>query len=485
MLVDSYKVGILDVVNTSLESKGYSVPVYATKGELTCQFNNEMVDYLVDGWRTNEPKYADKYISFPPRFALGCRANVESDRRLKIAKWNDYKDAIMEMKPRMTSIGRELAFMWVEEVYENMTYDPRHVEQYVMNHKGSKFTKGVTWLDQWKDDKMMELFNFTREFVDMWYEDFFLSGDWCLSASTINYGSRARSPDLIFTSYQEFLLERTRQIGFREGPSSVNAFVNHETQIKIMRTIFDVFEKRLNCKIYSPKTEGGWVYHALRDAYLAGKQLKNYDVAGMEIITPSIINGSIGNFILGIGAVIGYMGDIPELLSGVGPTSDWDMLAHLILLEDLLVKPPEFIVILGDDCTMVGGEIRSSPLYERQPRDEYIHRTLGLTTTDEMHPVGLNITVDTAEKRMTLNTPATIFSKGEYRSIEVATTKGMQSKWYDNKMEESERWKIIDYFLGKMQGRPNYEVIKNIKPQEHVYSPREQIERAIGLTATT
>lgn len=484
MLVDSYCVGISKTSNITADSKGTKYPAIATTGELYVNINAEMRDWVVDAWKSREPEYADGYISFPPRFAIACQSNVDADRFLKIVKWTAFSNEIAKMR-YIGDIGRNLAYYWVSTMYDSMKYDKKHVYGYVMDHKGSKCSKGMTWLDQWKIDECYSLYLFTMEFMREWKEHFFDTGDWCISASTINYGSRARSPTVSFSAFSTFVLERTRQIGFREGPSTVNAFVSHDVKVNLMRYIFDTFESILGCKIYSPKTEGGWVYWVLREAYLKGKVLTNYDVSGMELITPSIINGKIGGFIYGVGAVIGYMGPIPELLSGVGPTSDWDMIAHLILLSQLIIKPPEFIVILGDDCTLVGGELKDSNLYERQPRDESIHRTLGLTTTESMHPVGLNITVDTADKRETLVTRKVKYINGSRQVIEEYTLSGMKSKWYDNKMEDADRWKICDYFTGTMQGKQNHEVIKFIKPEENVYSPREMIERAIGIHATT
>jgi hypothetical protein len=270
-----------------------------------------------------------------------------------------------------------------------------------------------------------------------------------------------------FRSFFNWEAERCRQIGYVTGISSLNAFVPHKVKVDVLRHIFDEYENILDTRIICPKTEGGSIYTDLRDHKLDGYELVHYDVSGMELITPSVIHKRIGNFNFGIGAVVGYMGGIPELLSGVSPTSDYDMIAHLELLRSFLKEnrlKPVFIVILGDDCTLVlekAAKIQEHPLYERQKSDDRMSRTLGLTTGEWMHPVGLNITIDRADKRISL--------------------KDNWDKPIHNKMTMQEREDIAEFFTGSIREKPIHEIIQESGPISGVYSPKEMVLRWFDL----
>ena len=479
-IIDSYKINLLPPKMQEITSKQYTVKnFYVAPGEIYVNYNSEMVSYLNKVWRDKEPTYADIYYKWPKRFGICSRATVDNDRKLKMLKWVDYQS---ELKSLFTMDGKvslpfELAEFWVRETLSAMSWGD-HVEQYVNDHATSHPCPGFTWRELW-DKKMMRRFQiFTTEVMKVWNDNF--DNDlynWSLSNLTRRYGNRQRSPELgPLSSFMTYTLERSRQIGYNPGPSSCNAFVPHDKQIKIMEKVFKTYEDIIHCKIYCPKIHGGRIYQLLRDAYLEGKTLMNYDVAGMEIITPSIIANSTNKFPFGLGMVIGWLSDVPELLSGVAPTSDYDMIAHLELLSKLIVKTPEFIVILGDDCTLVNGEVKNNSLYERQLADERIHRTLGLTCTELIHPVGLNITVDTAKKRM-----AVVKKRG---INELPISLG-ESKWYENKRPLVDRWRDVEYFTGYIDQVPVSDIIGKIPPQAAAYSPREMIEIYLDLSATT
>jgi hypothetical protein len=460
-MVDKYQVKIHDVKYQELTSKGYKVYGYVTIGELNLRINKELHDHVVYGWKKQSPKLWKDYTYWPPRCSIVERSVVENDVGLKLLKWVDYREALMKLRFKGCL---DIAYAWVDNVKQNLS-EGDHVKKYVSDHAESHPTPGYTWNQLLKAGLMRKLFNFTSQVVDEWERNFYEPGDWCIDSESFNIGMRARSPDdLTFNYYMPFKLERGRQIGYCPGPSSANAFVPHDRSISFMRKLFDEYESKLGFKIYCPKIDGGRVYTLIRDAFLEGKKIMHYDVSGMELITPSIINGDVRAFPKGIGMTIGRRGNMPELLSGVAPTSDFDMMAHLELISRLMLKRPLFIVILGDDATWVEGSVLSSPLYERQIQDDRTMRTLGLTCNEYMHPIGRNVTIDTANKRINLE-------KSE-RDIE-------------NKMDFSDRMDIADYFLGNVRGVPLHEIIGKVKPEEGKYSPREMIESAVQISATT
>lgn len=456
-MVDKYKITIKRTAYETIESKGHAVRGYVTYGEVLLKINKRLHDYVVNTWKANEPERAKDYIYYQPRLALVERSVVENDVGLKLLKWQKYREEIVKL--RFPGV-KDLAHEWVYKSRINMSYGD-HVKEYVSKHQESHPVQGYTWNQLLKAGLMKRLYDFTQAVVAEWDNNFNEEGDWCLNSNSFNIGMRARSPDKIEFNYHiPFRLDRGRQIGYNPGPSSINAFVPHHEQLKVMRSIFDEYAEQIGCRIISPKTEGGLIYTEIRDRFLEGKEIMHYDVAGMELITPSIINGDVRNFPKGLGMVIGRRGDCPELLSGVGPTSDYDMIAHLELLKKLIKKTPELIVILGDDGTIVGGELYNSVLYERQDKDDKMVRTLGLTCSKYMHPVGRNITVDTADKRINMEKDELIVK---------------------NQLTIEERTDIAEYFTGSIRGRYLSDLIGKIKPQSGIYSPREMVEFGLGI----
>jgi hypothetical protein len=241
------------------------------------------------------------------------------------------------------------------------------------------------------------------------------------------------------------------------GPSTGGPFFPHDYQIATMKHIFKYYAGILGCKIISPKTEGGSVYTEIRDHILDGYRVQNYDVSGMELISPSIVNGRVGRLHYGIGTFSLYLGPIPELLSGVLPTSDIDMIAHLELLTRLLYGDVVLIVILGDDATIVfrTGGVKKTKLYDEQISDERIHRTLGLTCTKYMHPVGCNITIDNADSIMAC----------------------VPGSWNNNQLTLEERQAIAELFTGFINGVPVPEVLRKSESQRGWYSPKELLAK--------
>jgi hypothetical protein len=458
-LVDRYKINYITQIMGESSSKGINFPSVLTQGYLFTDINQELYSKLRLGWKENEPKFYRQYIQWPVRFAFTCKSSRENDRRLKILKWSKFYDELVKLfSYEFQSEALDFAHDWVNVIKVNFKYDD-WTKRYVSEHEEAHPVKGISWGQLLKYDKMNILSSYTKDFVGWWYDNFKDSGDWSLSQSTVNFGIRARSPDIRFMSYQSFILDRGRQIGFVPGPSTVNAFCRHDYSVKFMRKVFDYYEDKWGTRIISPKTEGGKAYTILRNEYLNGEILTNYDVAGMELITPSIIAGDLKQLPPGIGCCTSYLSNIPELLSGVGPTSDWDIIAHLKLLDKLIIKAPKISCFLGDDGTHVGGKIRNSILYERQEKDEAIHRTLGLTTTQYMHPVGLNITIDNAK-----------------HSFQV-----IQDHWIRNKLTFEERESIMNLFLGNVNGTPLYELIEKVEPQPFAYSPKQLLQYGLNI----
>ena len=458
-LVDRYKINNISQKLIKQEIKGYIIDSVITYGNLLIDTNWKLYDKVRLGWKQNEPEYYEKYMAWPRRFSFTCKSARENDRRLKIKKWPAYHDELVRIygydwKTPSLNFARE----WVSVAKSNLKYDD-WTKQYVNAHQESHPVRKVSWGQLLKWEKMPILFNFTKDFVDWWDSHFDDPGDWSLSQTTINYGIRARSPTVDFKAYQDFELDRARQIGFNPGPSTVNAFCRHEYQVKQMRKVLDYYEDKWGSKIISPKTEGGKAYLILQEEFLNGEVLMNYDVAGMELITPTVIAGSVKTLPPGIGCCVSYLQDIPEFLSGVGNTGDWTVIAHLDYLDKLIIVPPKVVCILGDDGTHVGGKIKSSILYEPQPRDQEIHRTLGLTTTKYMHPVGRNITIDNAKQ-----------------SIQV-----VQDQWVKNKLTFEQRDSIADLFLGNVNGVPLQELIGKVSSQPFAYSPKELLQQGLQI----
>lgn len=470
-LIDAYQVIYDGYEYGEYESKGYKYAGYSPKGRLIARINEEILALQVEGWKENEP---DKIGLFKDahRFALSSDAAIENDRDLKIDKWQtNYATVLSSIFSdpafkAIQSIGYGCAEYWAEQYASSMYYGD-HTYGYVKTHGTSHPAPRITWNQVLKYQEMGNLYSFTKDIAIDWKDNFRDTGDWSLDQRTVNFGNRTRSPDIdMFISYVIWLLTRNRQIGFATGISSLNAFVDHNTKVKVLRHIFDIFEDLIDCKIYCPKTEGGWIYSELRRSYLDKMNLVHYDVAGMELITPSLIQGRLGQLDYGIGITVGYLKMIPELLSGVSCTSDWDMIAHLILLAYLLIgkKKPEYIVILGDDCTLVyDGEPPEidSVLYGRQIRDDKLVRTLGLTTCEFMHPVGLNYTIDRADKRINL--------------------RDNWGKWINNAMGLPERVAIAQFFTGFINEVPVHEILEKAPMYDFVYSPKEMVLIQLGL----
>jgi hypothetical protein len=443
----------------------YSFKGYFPDGTANVYINNELEDYQVGLWKKREPNKVHDYMYFETRFILTSRASVEADRLLKLAKWAVYEDALARLLPHVSSLPYECAQYWVEEAFNHMSFGD-HTYEFVKTHPNSKPCPNGTWTQVQEWGKLGILYNFTHEFTESWVENFREQGKWCLDWATINVGNRGRSPGVPFINWLKWLLLRCRQIGYVTGPSSLNAFIEHEVKVAILKNIFKRFEEVIGCPILCPKIHGGSIYTKLRESYLDGKILAHYDVNGMEMITPSILQGRMNNFDRGIGTVIGYMGTIPELLSGVSPTSDWDMIAHLELFRILMEKSPIrplYVVILGDDMTVVWDDDWKivSPLYDRQHLDDRLVRTLGLVTAEWMHPVGRHITIDRADKRLNLE--------------------HWWDRWIENRHDYQYRHDIAEFFAGSIREKPIHEILAKAPPIPNVYSPKEMVLHQVGL----
>lgn len=457
-LVDKFMISNMRDEFSEIESKGYTVKGVVSKFELTAKINWGLHKDVTSQWKKLQPKDSNNYIKWDVRYAITSKAARENDRKLKVEKWTAFRNELVSLfGNKWQTEATNHAHNWVKNARANLKYDD-WTHTYVKAHQESHPVRGMSWGQLLLYKEMNKFFRFTKEFVSWWDDEFLTPGDWSLSQETTNYGIRARSPDdMKFRVYQEPTLTRARQIGFCPGVSSVNAFVRHNKSLSYMRKVFNEYESILGCRIISPKTEGGIIYTILRDEFLNGSSLNNYDVSGMELITPSLLNGQIGKMNAGLGAVVGYMQDIPELLSGVAPTSDWDMIAHLELLTKIIKKTPTIIVILGDDGTIVNGSVDNTILYERQYKDERIHRTLGLVTTELLHPVGLNITIDSATQQQVVT----------------------EGKWVHNRLTPKERSAVAELFTGFVNDVPLHELIGKLEPEPFAYSPKELLQ--IGL----
>jgi hypothetical protein len=173
--------------------------------------------------------------------------------------------------------------------------------------------------------------------------------------------------------------------------------------VEVMREIFDLFEECTGIYVFSPKTEGGEAYVTINDCYYRGLKWWMYDVSGMEGITPYILAYGLGGFpaTLGLWHVV-HPNLARELLSGVSPTSDFDMIAHLGGVVGCARYPegtPQRLQILGDDGS--SDKPIHHPVYGLQAHDTRIHRSLGMchrkskTSREmDMFSVGANITID-------------------------------------------------------------------------------------------
>lgn len=458
-IVNRYKIDGLTRDFQTISSKSYSVEGYVTKGNILSDINHDLLKYVVDAWKKNEPEVWQNYVNWDVRFAIASQSARENDRKLKILKWVDYEKELHRLLgTNWSTKAYQTSHDWVTNARKHLAYDD-WTKRYVKEHETSHPTRGYSWGQILQYGYMERLYDFTREWVEWWDDNFEKKGDWCMSQTALNIGLRGRSPEVHLTGYQQFELDRARSITFMPGPSSVNAFYNHEASVKFMRKVFDEYESILGCRIISPKTEGGKAYTILRDYYMDGKALINYDVSGMELITPSLIQGRTHSFDAGVGAAISYLGPAPELASGVSPTSDWDIFAHLELIKLLMIKAPLLICILGDDNTSVGGLYKNSILYEKQIKDQAIHRTLGLTTTKYMHPVGLNITIDNAKKSIRL----------------------IEGHWVKQHLNLDERKMVAELFTGFVNEKPLHELIGKISSQPFVYSPKDLLRSGLGI----
>ena len=463
-LVNWYVIESADPIYQTFESKGYTLVGYSSHIKVTIDLNWSMLKYVRSAWQKNEAYKYKAMISGEAKFAIGCRAFTYNDDRLKLLKWKKYRDELILLFQNnpYKDLGLAMAYKWVKMVKDEFIVGD-HTRKYINEHQESHPAKGFTW-GQIRKYGLIPLFmRFTKDVVDEWEESFFSPGNWCLSPTTVRRGFRSRSPGAMITIMMLFILWRSRKIGYNPGPSSCLAGIEHKSQVKFVRWMLDIFQTLLGCTIYSPKTEGGKIYSIISDAIQDGEEVIHYDVNGMEIITPSLIMGSIDEFVFGIGMCVSYTDVIPELLSGVGPTSDYTMIAHLILLLLIIVKPPRIIIILGDDATFIGKhEIKSSVLYAQQFEDDRAERTLGLTCGKEVHPVYENVTVDSAPKAF---------------DVELGTV-------VKNKMPIEDRWHIAELFTGYVNGQPLREILEKMKPESGVYSPKEMISKHLGWDIT-
>lgn len=451
-LVDQYFIRTHFVVSTNLDKM--NIPhIMARPVELVIKYNFDLIKKLFQGWEGYEYPY-DAYVNHSHRCSVIDKGAVANEQQVKMKRWINFKPAV----DRLNTVTKVPALDMFKDYLDSITCTyGDHTVKYVSSHGSAHPVRNYSWNQLLRDKKLRRLHKFSQQTLKLWRDNYYLDGDWAMHPGVIGRGARSRTPagtELAWNIY--LLLKRMRRVGFVPGPSSLGAFDPHEAQVKRLRKIFDYFEQRWGTRIISPKTEGGSVYIELQEHILDGKELRNYDVRGMELITPSIIAKSTTSRPFGVGMITFKNGTIFELISGVFPTSDVTMLAHLVLLDYIMKKVPILIVILGDDVTIVGGKLALSLLYERVIKDERIHRTLGLSIGKKIHPAGSHIMIDRADKR--INIPA-------------------DNKWHlvKQKLPFEERSQICDLFLGIVMGRDFAEVLNKFPSMGGFYSPKEWI----------
>lgn len=426
------------------------------------QYNVPMYKNLYRYWR-DDPRcvYNIKDYLNQTRLAIGTMSCVYNDDFIKMDKWRRFAPELKKVLTHTKSKFTSLAYDHFKDM--TLSYGP-HTYNYVSTHGRSHPIPGSSWEQILAQGLMPRLYDFTKESFKIVKDNWWTEGNFAHNPKHLGMGSRARTPSDLLLAYQIYCyLVRSRRVGFVPGMSSFGAFNPHQNQVDRLQAVFDFFEQRWGCKIVSPKTIGGQVYTMIQDAMKEGKEIKHFDVAGMELITIPLISGFIKKRTFGLGAMTFQNLDWIELLSGVFPTTDWNIIAQLILLDYLIIESPELIVILGDDGTIIGGKLRKCILYERQPADDAINRTLGLSiSTKLIHPTGLNITIDSAAKRI---------------DVERNRTKVIR-----NKMPMPERQIVLNLFKGYVNDIPFSDILRKSPSMDGFYSPKNYAI-ALGLKA--
>lgn len=460
-LVDKYFIRTHPVISTTLIKLGVA-HIMARPVELIVKFNFELIRKLFQGWEGHEYSY-DALVNHSHRCAIVDKGSLANEQKVKMIKWEKFKPAV----DRLNTITKIPALDMFKDYVDSITCTyGEHTKKYVNEHGVAHPVRNESWNQLLREGRLPILHSFSKDTLSLLKENYYLEGDWAMHPGVIGKGARPRTPSATELAWNVYLLiKRMRRVGFVPGPSSLGAFDPHEAQVKRLRKIFDYFEQKWGTRIISPKTEGGSVYIELRSHILNGENVQNYDVRGMELITPSIIAKSTKSRPFGVGIFTFKNGTIYELLSGVFPTSDLDMLAHLVLLDYIMIKVPKLLVILGDDITIVGGKLALNLLYERVYKDERIHRTLGLSIGKKIHPAGTHFMIDRADKRINITA---------------------DGKWHEvkQKLPFEEREQICDLFLGTVMGRDFVEVLQKFPAMGGFYSPKEWvIHHAINQAA--
>lgn len=456
-LVDEF--AIRPTTPTTVDFPEYKLNnIYGRPVEVRVKWNMDLFRDLIVGW-TKHPDYALNLLTdYQMRLIAVDRGSVHNDNLVKYFKWQRIRQEVHSLNNGSRIDGLSIAREYVNSIRCNRG---DWTDKYLSTHSEAHPAPGIAWGELYKLNLLDPLYKFSSQFLKIWQERFDEPGEWAADPRFIGSGARGRTPsNMSLRAYYNFILARSRRVSFQPGPSSLGAFDTHHDQVQRLQKLFDFFEQRWGTKIYCPKIHGGSVYLRIQESILSGQKVEQYDVSGMELITPSIISGSLNTRPLGIGTVTFRNGMIPELMSGVFVTSDFDMLAHLMVLDQLMIKAPKYIVILGDDGVIVDGVLAKSLVYERQLRDEAIHRVLGLSIGKLIHPVGLNITVDTADKRINVPTH-TSFSKGDGWTI------------VKNQLDLDARIGVKDLFLGRIGDQDYGAVLKKHPDMGGYYSPTE------------
>lgn len=183
-LVDRYMITDVRQQAGSSTSKGLTFNGIMTDADVFIDINWDLYRRLMKGWKQNEPEYYDDYVKWPIRFSFTCKSARENDRKLKIQKWPAYHAELVKLFGyEWKSKTLEYALGWVEEAKKYLKYDD-WTKSYVAAHEEAHPVRGVSWGQLLKYGKMDTLFEFTKEFVDWWVENFNNPGDWSLSQST-------------------------------------------------------------------------------------------------------------------------------------------------------------------------------------------------------------------------------------------------------------------------------------------------------------
>jgi hypothetical protein len=298
----------------------------------------------------------DNYHS---QFAISGKWLLLNELERKCIKSKTTDELIKDYLPRVNPEWDSLLFDSMDYIRTHLKFDTKEVIKYALDHRTStlmplKEEPSLKWTQLTIEDYEV-LFELVENVIGYIVEQYDTVRYLIHKPLEIGRGIRARSEPLKdYKSKYEYVVSRSRQVGFAPYLSSWFAFMNDEAKLGLWKLLKDRSESILSTEVLLPPLDKGNYWKLIMEKGYEGSQILNADGSNWESMTSRLLDFYF--FAVDDGCY--------QYLSGTSRTSFDACLANL-KLADLMYEgmDVELIGVLGDDRVTIGRNLNKSRIH--------------------------------------------------------------------------------------------------------------------------